>query len=103
MKLLAGKKKWAEEQMSRAEIRMDRRRLKHQIVLMVCLAIMLNIIIELFNQRGVVKLGLFVIQHPLMFVLDAYLIFNTLVVSMLSDAGSPCSAVCRCCGWFCRW
>lgn len=83
MKLLAGKKKWAEEQMSRAEIRMDRRRLKHQIVLMVCLAIMLNIIIELFNQRGVVKLGLFVIQHPLMFVLDAYLIFNTLVVSML--------------------
>lgn len=83
MKLFAGKLKQVEERNSRDTIRMDRRRMRHQVLVMVCLALTLNIIIEILNQRSLVKFGLFVIQHPLMFALDFYLIFNTLAVSFV--------------------
>lgn len=83
MKLFAGKLKQVEERNSRDAIRMDRRRMRHQVLVMFCLALTLNIIIEILNQRSLVKFGLFVIQHPLMFALDFYLIFNTLAVSFI--------------------
>lgn len=83
MKLFAGKRKWAEERRSREHIKYDRSRMHYHVLMLLCLSLLLAVIMELLNHRSPVKFALFVLQHPIMFVLDAYLIFNTLSASML--------------------
>lgn len=83
MKLFAGKRKWAEERRSRENIKYDRSRVHYHVLTLLCLSLLLAVIIELLNHRSPVKFALFVLQHPIMFMLDAYLIFNTLSLSML--------------------
>ena len=83
MKLFAGRLKEAEARRSRENIRLDRSRIHWQILVLLGLSLTLTIIIEIINRRSAAKFAVFVVKHPVMFLLDAYLIFNTLAISML--------------------
>lgn len=75
--------KKAEASRSRNTIRVDRQRLNWQIVTLLVAALLVTLIIELFNRRDVGRFFIFVYESPLMFMLDYLIVLNTLMASQM--------------------
>lgn len=75
--------KKAEDNRSRNTIRIDRQRVKWQIVTLLVAALLVTAIIELFNRRDLGKFFIFIYEYPLMFLLDYLIVLNTLMVAQL--------------------
>ena len=68
---------------SRERIRLEKGRLHWQILVLLAAALLVAVIVEMFNRRSVWRFFVFVTSHPLMFALDFLLIANTMAVSQL--------------------
>ena len=64
-------------------IRYDRQKLKWQMVTLLVLALVVSVVIEMFNRRSVGKFFVFLYEYPLMFMLDYFLVLNSLLISHL--------------------
>ncbi len=68
---------------SQEGILFDRQRTVHHIVCLVVLSLIVAIIVEMFNRRGLGKFFSFIFNYPLVFLLDYLLVFNTILISQL--------------------
>jgi len=80
---LENSKKRFEIMRSRGGIVYDRQKLKHHLLVLLALALVVTVVIELFNRRGLGKFFLFIWEYPLMFLLDYGLVLSTIMVSQL--------------------
>lgn len=83
MERLANRKKRFEIMRSRGGITYDRQSLKQHMLVVLLTALVVTIVIELFNRRGLGKFFTFIWDHPLMFLLDYGIVLSTLLVSQL--------------------
>lgn len=75
--------KKADGNRSRNAIRIDRQHAKWQIFTLLVVALMVAVIIELFNRRDVGKFFRFIYEYPLMFLLDYIIVLNSIMVAQL--------------------
>lgn len=76
-------KKKADAARSHNGIRIDRQRMKWHILTLLVIALIVTMTIEMFNRRDVGKFFIFVFNHPLMFMLDYFLVLNSIALSSL--------------------
>ncbi|MBQ4088827.1 MAG: LTA synthase family protein [Clostridia bacterium] len=80
---LSNRKKRFEIMRSRSGIVYDQQRMKRHLAYVLVLALIVTVIIELFNRRGLGKFFSFIWNYPLMFLLDYGIVLSTLMVSQL--------------------
>lgn len=80
---LENRKKRFEIMRSRGRIVYDQQQLKRHLLVILATALVVTIVIELFNRRGLGKFFEFIWYYPLMFLLDYGIVLTTLLVSQL--------------------
>lgn len=80
---LANSRKRFEIMRSRGGIVYDRQKLKRHLLVLLALALVVTVVIELFNRRGLGKFFAFIWNYPLMFLLDYGIVLSTIMVSQL--------------------
>lgn len=80
---IANAKKRFEMMRARGELTYDRQPPKQHFVMLLLLTLVVTVVIELFNRRGLGKFFGFIWNYPLMFLLDYCIVLGTLMISQL--------------------